>query len=76
VQPRGSGLWVNADLVRAIRTKSAMALKHGFKTSTDVVWKWRKAFGIGRHATTREQEGDPGRGTTQCRRTESEGVDR
>ncbi len=51
VQPQGerggSGLLVNAALVRAIKTESAEALKRWFGVSTGVVWKWRKAFGVG-----------------------------
>lgn len=56
-QPRGeqggSGLWVNADLAKAIRTESAAALRSWFGISATVVWKWRKAFGVGGRATTR-----------------------
>ena len=57
-QPRGeqggSGLWVSAELVQAIRTESAAALAHWFGVSAGVVWKWRKAFGVGgRVKTTR-----------------------
>jgi hypothetical protein len=49
----GSDLWVCAELVKAIRTESASALKHHFGTSTTTVWAWRKEFGVGGRATTR-----------------------
>jgi hypothetical protein len=47
----GSGLLVNDELARAIKTESAVALKHWFGVGTHAVWKWRKAFGIGRTGT-------------------------
>jgi hypothetical protein len=52
-QRGGSGLWVCAELVKAIRTESAMALKHHFGVSDGVVWRWRRAFGVGGRATTK-----------------------
>src|SRR5262245_8755265 len=52
-QRGGCGLWVNATLVKAIRTESAVALRHWLGVSVGVVWKWRKAFGVGGRATTR-----------------------
>jgi hypothetical protein len=47
----GSGLLVTEELVRAIRTESAAALKHWFGVSTHTVWSWRRAFGVGRWDT-------------------------
>ena len=51
-QRGGSGLWVNDELAKAIRTESAAALRYWFGVSSGVVWKWRKSFGVGGRATT------------------------
>ena len=51
-QRGGCGLWVNDELATAIRTESAAALRYWFGVSSGVVWKWRKSFGVGGHATT------------------------
>ena len=45
------GLLVDDELLRAIRTESAVALKHWFGVSTHTAWNWRKAFGVGQWAT-------------------------
>src|SRR5262245_61476006 len=45
----GSGLLVTEELVRAIRSESAAALKHWFGVSTHTVWSWRRAFGVQGH---------------------------
>jgi hypothetical protein len=45
-QKGGSGLLVNEELLRAIRTESAEAIKHWWGVSTHAVWRWRKTFGI------------------------------
>lgn len=46
-------LLVNEELLRAIRTESALALGHWWGVGSLVVWQWRKAFGI-------ERDGTPG----------------
>ena len=44
-------LLVDDELARAIRTESAEAIKHHWRVGEQLVWKWRKAFGIGRTGT-------------------------
>src|SRR5262249_31675142 len=42
----GSGLLVTEELVRAVRSESAVAIKCWFGVSTNAVWNWRRAFGV------------------------------
>jgi hypothetical protein len=39
------------ELARAIRSESAAALRHWWGVGEKLVWRWRKAFGIGRADT-------------------------
>jgi hypothetical protein len=41
-------LLVDEELARAIKHESAAALRHWWGVSGLVVWKWRKALGVGR----------------------------
>src|SRR5262245_49240725 len=49
----GSGLLVDEELARAIRTERAEALKYWWGVGTHGVWHWRKSLGI-------KQWGSPG----------------
>jgi hypothetical protein len=44
----GSGLLVEEELARAVRSESAAAIKHWWGVSTKAVWHWRRALGVGR----------------------------
>jgi hypothetical protein len=39
---------VNEELARAIRHESAAAIRHWWGVSVGVVWRWRRALGVGR----------------------------
>src|SRR6266566_3228369 len=45
------GLLVDTKLLRAIQTESEAAIVYWFGVSPFMVWKWRKAFGIGQWET-------------------------
>jgi len=47
----GSGLLITEELVRAIRTESAEALKYWFSVKANAVWNWRRAHGVTRWGT-------------------------
>jgi hypothetical protein len=56
-QGRGrSSLLVDDELLRAIRSESAIAVIHHWRVSVTVVWRWRKAFGVARACITRNQQ--------------------
>src|SRR6266852_913727 len=42
------GLLVNEEMARAIRSESAVAIRHWWKVSTTTVAAWRRALGVGR----------------------------
>lgn len=42
----GSSLVVNEDLARAVRTESAIAIRHSFGVSKTAVNNWRRALGV------------------------------
>lgn len=43
----GSGLLVDDELLRAIRTESSLALQYWWGVNGATVWRWRQAFGVG-----------------------------
>jgi hypothetical protein len=47
----GSGLLLTEELVRAVRTESAEAIKYWFGVSANAVWNWRQAFDVARWGT-------------------------
>jgi hypothetical protein len=44
----GSGLLVDEELARAIRSESSLALQYWFGVNYAVAWRWRKALGVER----------------------------
>jgi hypothetical protein len=44
----GSGLLVDEELARAVRSESAAAVMHWWRASPRAVWAWQKALGVGR----------------------------
>jgi len=52
-QTGGSGLLVDEELARAVRTESALAIKHWWGVSKNAVQNWRRALGVTR-------KGNPG----------------
>jgi hypothetical protein len=72
-QGAGSGLFVDEELLRAIRTESVLVLWHWWGVSEGTVTCWRNAFGIGQwgaegsqilHAASSEKGAEVLRGRT------------
>jgi hypothetical protein len=40
---------VDDELVRAIRSESSLAIQYWWGVQVETVWRWRKAFGVGRY---------------------------
>src|SRR5262245_26532891 len=47
-QRGGSGLLVDEELARAVRSESAAAVMYWWGVGVHAVWRWRKALGVGR----------------------------
>src|SRR5262245_7813231 len=47
----GSGLLLDEELARAVRTESAAAVCYWWGETPGVVWRWRKALGVTRWGT-------------------------
>jgi hypothetical protein len=48
----GSGLLVDEELARAVRSESAAAIMYWWGVSCNAVWSWRKALGVSGHGGT------------------------
>ena len=44
----GSGVLVDDELARAVRSESAAAIRHWWRVAECAVWRWRKALGVTR----------------------------
>ena len=44
----GSGLLLDEELARAVRCESSLAIQYWWGVHEGVVWRWRKALGVGR----------------------------
>src|SRR5262249_38724674 len=48
----GSGLLVDEELARAVRSESVLAIQHWWGVNSVSVWRWRKALGVEGRAGT------------------------